>query len=243
MIPTLCRALVIGSFFILTSTVNAQVVPLKKTNDLDLKSASIKYMQNLDLLIFEQAVRGTAGKTVPLAAGQMDGAPVLAYVFPTTLKSGEVGFGDVEGVVALAVTSHPDFDDTPLWDENGNRNYNDDGIVYHTHWVVLGPDERVPGGLAVIEIRQEDAARVLPPTAPGMPMYLDSPGHTVAFDRNNLRVVVPLSKVSGNKSFNFDAVTAYMEVNTSDTNRPLLGVYEVYSVLSGDLSLPYTVDQ
>jgi len=36
-------------------------------------------------------------------------------------------------------------------------------------------------------------------------------------------------------------VTAYMEVNTSDDARPMLGVYEVYDVLSGDLSLPYGV--
>lgn len=42
------------------------------------------------------------------------------------------------------------------------------------------------------------------------------------------------------ESFDYDAVTAYMQVNTSDTQRPTLGVYEVYDVLSGDLSLPQT---
>ena len=31
------------------------------------------------------------------------------------------------------------------------------------------------------------------------------------------------------------------EVNTSDASRPMLGVYHVYEVLSGDLSLPYEV--
>jgi len=63
---------------------------------------------------------------------------VLGYVFPTTLKPEDAGFGKVEGILALAVTSHPDFDDTPLWDENNNSNYADDGIIFHSHWVVLG---------------------------------------------------------------------------------------------------------
>lgn len=52
---------------------------------------------------------------------------------------------------------------------------------------------------------------------------------------------VPLDRVKCHTDFKFDAVTAYMEVNTSDDSRPLLGVYEVYDVLSGDLSLPYAV--
>lgn len=220
---------------------NGQVSPVTKTPDLEIRGATVKYMKSLNMLVFEQTVRGKAGRTTPDAAGQMDGAPVLGYVFPTTLKSTDVGFGEVDGVVALAVTSHPDFDDTPLWDENNNGNFEDDGVRFHTHWVVLGPDDRVAGGLSVIEFRPEDAATVLPPTAPGMPMYLDSPGHSIALEGNHLRVAVPLDRVSNRRDFTFDAVTAYMEVNTSDSSRPLLGVYEVYSVLSGDLSLPYPV--
>jgi hypothetical protein len=41
--------------------------------------------------------------------------------------------------------------------------------------------------------------------------------------------------------FKFDGVTALMYVNTSDPEKPMLGVYQVFSVASGDLSLPYTV--
>lgn len=222
-------------------TASGQVHPAEKTEDLVVSDAQITFMEDLDLLVFEQTVKGTAGNTVPEPAGHMDGAPVLGYVFPTSLSSTDVGFDEIEGVVALAVTSHPDFDDTPLWDENANRNYDDDGVVFHTHWVVLGADDRVPGGLSVIEFKQEEAARVLPPTAPGMPMYLDSPGHSIVFKQNKLRVIVPRARVNGKRNFDFDAVTAYMEVNTSDESRPLLGVYEVYSVLSEDLSLPFSV--
>ncbi len=220
-----------------------QATPLPVTNDLLIREARITHVAALDVLHFTMRVKGSAGATQPEPRGTMDGAPVLAYVFPTTLKPEDVGFRNATGVVALAITSHPDFDDTPLWDENGNANYDDDGLVFHTHWVVLGSDERVPGGLAVVEIKKEDAAKVLPPTAPGMPMYLDSPGFNVRLARNALHVVVPVPRVGGMKKFNFDAVSAYMEVNTSDSSRPLLGVYEVYSVLSGDLSLPYTVQK
>src|SRR5690606_41568896 len=89
--------------------------------------------------------------------------------------------------------------------------------------------------------RTEDASVVLPPTNPGLPMYMDSPGHAVVLRGNALRVLVPATRVNNRLDFNFDAVTAYMEVNTSDDARPMLGVYEVYDVLSGDLSLPYGV--
>ena len=79
--------------------------------------------------MFTISVNGKAGKSVPSATGQLDGAPVLGYVFPTNLKSTDVGFSGTDGIVALALTSHPDFDDTPLWDENYDRNYANDGII------------------------------------------------------------------------------------------------------------------
>lgn len=214
--------------------------PVEMTPDLDIAAARVRYLSDLDLLVFEQEVAGVAGATVPEAAGGIDGAPVLGYVFPTTLRPEDVGFAPGDGVVALAATSHPDFDDTPIWDENGDRDYANDGRVFHTHWVVLVPDERVAGGLAVKETRGIE--QELPPTAPGMPMYLDSPGFSVVLRDHVLRVVVPLDRVRGRRDFRFDAVTAYMEVNQSDPGRPMLGVYRVYEVLSGDLSLPYEVD-
>jgi len=210
--------------------------------DLVLDAAAVEYLRDLDLLVFSQTVKGTAGRTVPKKNGALHGAPVLGYVFPTTLKPGDVGFTAEKGIVALAVTSHPDFDDTPLWDENGDMNYANDGLAWHTHWVVLAEDNRVPGGLAVVEIKKETMARVLPPTNPGMPMLMDSPGFSVVTGGSRLKVLVPASRVRGNTSFKFDAVTAYMQVNTEGT-LPMLGVYHVYSVLSGNLSLPYEVSR
>lgn len=211
------------------------------TKDMKINKAEVEYLKDLDLLVFELEVDGKAGNTVPAARGELNGAPVLGYVFPTNLSSENVGFNKLDGVLALAVTAHPDFDDTPLWDENNDGNYENDGVVWHTHWVVLAPDDRVKGGLSVIEFKKEDKAVVLPPTNPGMPMYMDSPGYSVVTNGNKLKVLVPAQRINHKTDFNYDAVSAYMEVNTSDESRPLLGVYEVYGVLSGDLSLPYKV--
>jgi hypothetical protein len=219
----------------------AQVVPTPQSLDLEIAGTSVRYLKDLDLLVFEQTVKGTAGKTLPKPKGSLDGAPVLGYVFPTTLKSEDVGFGATEGIVALAVTSHPDFDDTPLWDENNNSNYTDDGIVFHSHWVILVKDDRVPGGLSVKQFDKSDKSVVLPPTNPGMPMYLDSPGFPVLLRGNRLSVLVPAQRVRYKTDFKFDGVTAYMQVNATDKNRPMLGVYKAYSVSSGNLSLPYSV--
>ena len=218
------------------------IAPLPATADVEVRSSQVEYLSDLDLLVFEQVLEGQAGQTIPSAAGQLDGAPVLAYVFPTTLKSEDVGFGTVEGIVALAITSHPDFDDTPLWDEDNDSQYDNDGTVFHSHWAVLTADERVPGGLAVSQFEETDDSVVMPPTNPGMPMYLDSPGFSVRLEGDRLSVLVPAQRVNNQTRFNYDAVTAYMQVNTTDESRPLLGVYEVYDVLSEDLSLPYSVE-
>lgn len=215
----------------------------KNSNDLKIVKAEVLHDGTLEHLVFTITVDGKAGKSVPSAAGQLDGAPVLGYVFPTNLKSTDVGFNETDGIVALALTSHPDFDDTPLWDENFDRNYANDGIIWHPHWVVLTQDERVAGGLTVKQFDPEKDKVTLPPTNPGMPMYMDSPGFHVVTQKNQIKVVVPTYRVSGKTDFNFDGVAAYMQVNTSKKDLPMLGVYAVYSVASGDLSLPYTVQK
>ena len=150
--------------------------PTFKTNpDLKITNTSVVFDDRLDQLIFTIVTEGSAGISVPKALGQMDGAPVLGYVFPTTLKPIDVGFSDTEGIVAMALTSHPDFDDTPLWDEDNDRNFGNDGVIWHPHWVVLTKDSRVVGGLAVKQFDPNNNNVTLPPTNPGMPMYMDSP--------------------------------------------------------------------
>lgn len=213
----------------------------RDSENLAIQSTSVVYDNNLEQLVFTITVEGLAGASVPKKVGQMDGAPVLGYVFPTDLSPTDVGFSPTNGIVALALTSHPDFDDTPLWDENTNTIYDDDGVVWHPHWVILHEDKRVAGGLSVKQFTQGDTEVRLPPTNPGMPMYMDSPGFPVITNGQTIKAVVPLYRINNRKQFNFDAVTAFMQVNTSKADAPLLGVHAVYSVASGDLSLPYTV--
>ena len=57
------------------------------------KKAAIKYLPELKTLVFEFQTVGSAGKTQPKPAGKTDGASVLGYVFPTTLKSTDIGMG------------------------------------------------------------------------------------------------------------------------------------------------------
>jgi len=212
-----------------------------KNDDFAIKEVSVIHKADLGISIWEIGVIGTAGKTTPTKVGQLDGAPVLGYVFPTDLKPTDVGFNQTDGIVALALTSHPDFDDTPLWDENNDKIYDNDGIIWHPHWVVLHEDKRVAGGLSVKQFKKADKTVVLPPTNPGMPMYMDSPGYPVTAIENKIKVIVPDYQINNRTDFKYDGVAAFMKVNTTNDNLPMLGVYEVYSVASGDLSLPYKV--
>ncbi|MEZ4273299.1 MAG: hypothetical protein R3C68_18225 [Myxococcota bacterium] len=197
-------------------------------------SLAVSYDAKLDSVVFEITTAGDAASVVPTKAGQVDGAPVLGYVFPTTLQPQWVGFGDVAGTVALAVTSHPDFDDTPLWDENGSEAYDDDGAIYHSHWVVLHEDGRAPAGIAVV---QSNTTSTLPPTAP-MPMYLDSPGFTVIEDGSRVRVLVPADRIQRQFDFKTGALTAFMQVDATGSS-PLLAVHEILSQLNeGEVNTP-----
>ncbi len=220
--------------------IDMQAIERLNTDDMHVLDSSVTLMQDLELLVFQVRVRGSAGRTIPTKRGQLDGAPVLGYVFPTTLKSADIGYNDVEGIVALAVTAHPDFDDTPLWDEDNDRDPTNDGVVFHSHWVVLVEDTRVPGGLSVRSLDASDPAIRKPTTHPDMPIYLDSPGFNVVLKQDTLKVLVPAQRINFKTSFKYDVVTAYMQVNTSKTG-PMLGVYRVFQVQSGDLRLPYPV--
>ena len=203
----------------------------------------VSHDASLGVSIWKIKVNGKAGATTPQPAGQLNGAPVLGYVFPTSLKASDVGFSDTEGIVALGLTSHPDFDDTPLWDENSDQQFDNDGVVWHPHWVILQGDKRVAGGFSVKQFDKTDSSVVLPPTNPGMPMYMDSPGFPVTWDEQTISVVIPDYRINNQTDFKFDAVACYMQVNTEKGNLPMLGVYQVYSIASGDLSLPYQVEE
>lgn len=231
--------------FAFASFMTVQVLACDKcgdynNDDFQIKSVSVKHEANIATTIWEITVQGTAGKTIPTLAGQLNGVQVLGYVFPTSLKPIDVGFSYTEGTVALALTSHPDFDDTPLWDENADKDYANDGIIWHPNWVVLTEDKCVEGGLAVKQFDLKYTNVVLPPTNPGMPMYMDSSGFQVITSGNTIKVVVPDYRMNSKTDFSYDGVAAYMQVNTGGDgghgsgDKPMLGVYQVYSVGSSD---------
>lgn len=190
-----------------------------------------------NVAIFHMAVSGKAGTTHPTKSGKLAGSSVFSYVWPTSLDPSVVGFEPKAGILALAVTSHPDFDDTPLFDENGDGKLDNDGDVWHSHWVVLQPDPACgQDALKVVDIPEGTKPRV-PKTWPGLPILIDSPGWTPTFKDGTVEVRVPFDDIGAVEAGAFDGVTAALRVNASVHN-PLLCVANVFKVASGDLSLP-----
>jgi hypothetical protein len=195
-----------------------------------------------NVAVFHMAVSGNAGASKPTKSGKLAGSTVFSYVWPTSLDPSTVGFEAKAGILAFAVTSHPDFDDTPLFDENGDGNPNNDGDVWHSHWVVLQPDEACgKGALKVVDI-PKDSKPKLPKTWPGLPILIDSPGWSPIFKKDSLEVRVPFDDIGVVNAAMFDGVTAALRVNASVHN-PLLCVVDVFKVGSGNLSLPGKVNQ
>jgi hypothetical protein len=188
-------------------------------------------------LVFQQQVRGKIGSKSPQANGQLAGADVYSYVWPTKLNSSSVGFEPDAGILSLALTIHPDFDDTPLYDENLDGKKDNDGGKWHSHWVVLTPDDACGKGALKVKDIPEGTKPKMPITWPGLPIFIDSPGFDFSLEKSEVLVRVPLKEVGFPESFNFDGVTAGLRVN-KQVHAPLLCVVDVFDVASGDLSLP-----
>ena len=190
-----------------------------------------------NVVTFHMTTNGTAGSDVPAATGAVGGADVLSYVWPTSLDPSAVGFEGGTGILALAATSHPDFDDTPLYDENNDGDPSNDGLIWHSHWVVLTPTESCgSGALAVRDIPDGETPK-LPATWPGFPVLLDSPGFTPLFDGPEIAVNVAFRHDVDLGGVSYDGVTAALRVN-ANIHSPLLCVVDVFDIASGDLSLP-----
>jgi hypothetical protein len=195
-----------------------------------------------NVAVFHVAVSGRAGAGKPTKVGKLAGSSVFSYVWPTSMDPSVVGFESKSGILAFAVTAHPDFDDTPLFDENGDGNPNNDGNVWHSHWVVLQPDVACgKDALKVVDIPVGTKPR-LPKTWPGLPILIDSPGWSPEFKAGSLKVRVPFDDIGVVNAAGFDGVTAALRVNASVHN-PLLCVAKVFKVASSDLSLPGKVNQ
>ncbi len=201
-----------------------------KTAAFDITLGQVTTDSRLTTFIMELA--GIAGSVKPESVGQLKGAKVESYVWPTSLDPSVVGFEKDSGTLALAITAHPDFDDTPLFDENNDGDPANDGSEWHSHWVVLVEDQTCGAGLKVRDV--SPGADLLPKTAPGLPIALDSPGMSPTLDQNTARIVVPIGNTEGEA---FDAVTAELQVH-HQAKTPLLCVTQVHDIASKDMSLP-----
>jgi hypothetical protein len=180
------------------------------------------------MAVFQTRVRADAGKETPKTTGKFEGSEVYAYVWPTSLNSSDVGFDKDQGIVALAATFHPDFDDAAKGAKNRDR--------WHAHWVVLNEDKACAGGLKVKDI-PAGAKPKLPETWPGAPILIDSPEYKTELATDVVDVHVPLEKIGALATASFDGVTAGMKIN-ANLHAPLLCVQNVFKIASGNLSLP-----
>lgn len=206
-----------------------------KIASFDILAAHVHRDKNV--VTFHMTTNGIAGANKAKSAGQLGGAPAHAYVWPTSLDASTVGFDEGAGILAIVAATHPDFDDTPLYDENLDGDVANDGNVWHSHWVVLAPTEACgPGALAVKDI-PEGTEPKLPATWPGFPILLDSPGFTPVFDGPEVKINVAFNQDIDLEGVSYDGVTAALKVNV-DVHAPLFCVSDVFDIASGDLSLP-----
>ncbi|MFN7168486.1 MAG: hypothetical protein ACK4NV_15660 [Pannonibacter sp.] len=188
-------------------------------------------------LTFHMTTSGKAGASRPASTGAMAGSRVETYAWPTSLDPSTVGFEQKAGILALVATVHPDFDDTPLFDENNDGELGNDGNVWHSHWVVLVPNEACGKGALAVKDIPAGTRPPLPRTWPGVPVLLDSPGYSPVFDGPEIKVSVPLGTAEAPEAMAYDGVTAALKVN-ANVHAPLLCITDVFDVASGNLSLP-----
>ncbi len=236
-IPVALGALALTGTTLAGDVASTSSIPDKPS--FDIQKASIK--RDGQSLVFRVDVAGDAGTQVPKSIGKLKGATVFSYVWPTSFDPSAVGFSAKTGILAFAVTSHPDFDDTPLFDEDGDGDPKNDGRKWHSHWVVLAKTKECgPSGLKVRDIKKGEAFD-LPKTWPNLPIFIDSPGWHPNFTETSVEVRVPFEKTVNLKGVSFDGVTSALRVN-ANAHVPLLCVSAVYDVASGDLSLPGKIE-
>lgn len=227
-----CTSMVAASLMVFIGSAQAHELSAKSGNakpPFDIVKTDIKVDAAKNWLIFSMQVSGKAGSVRPTKSGKFAGSRVFSYVWPTKIDPAEVGFESGAGILALAVTSHPDFDDVPL--------FNIKGADWHSHWVVLVPDEVCGKGALKVKDIPEGIKPRLPKTWPGVPILIDSPGYPPAFNGGTVRIRVPFDDVSALTGVAFDGVTAGLQINAS-AHQPLLCMVNVFDVASGDLSMP-----
>ena len=69
---------------ILVNTFNSIAQELNYNGEnFEIETVQVTHNEELALTVWTIKVKGVAGETTPVKVGQLDGAPVLGYVFPT----------------------------------------------------------------------------------------------------------------------------------------------------------------
>lgn len=201
------------------SPVNEQIDPA-----FDIQSAEVR--RDGDFLFFRMALRGNAGMSVPPRTGKFPGSQMYAYLWPTSADSSAAGFPRGQGLLALALVSHPDLVETV-----GSMEFS---IDWHPHWMVLVPAMGCgPFGLRIMEGK---------PAAPGaLPLLTTVASLPSAMAGPAIEVRVPAGQLGDPGALRFDGMTASI-VATSAAPQPLLCVRPI-DVASGRLALQGTVTQ
>lgn len=190
----------------------------------DIHSAEVR--ADGDLLHFRMTLRGNAGASVPPRTGRFEGSQMYAYIWPTSADTAAAGFPRGQGLLALALVSHPD-----LVEDVGGTRFSMD---WHPHWMVLVPSMGCgPYGLRIMDGMA---------AAPGaLPLMTKPASLSSAMTGNTLDVEVPAAMLGDKNTLRFDGLTASMVVSSSGPS-PLVCVRPI-DVASGRLVLQGTVTQ
>ena len=112
---------------------------------------------------------------------------------------------------------------TPRYDENNDSIYDNDGELWHSHWVVLTPDDSCGKGALKVKDIPEGSHPALPATWPELPIFIDSPGYVPSLKGLTAVVRVPQKDVGFPDTFQYDGVTAALRVNANIHNPLLCG--------------------
>jgi len=177
-----------------------------------------------DFLRFRMTMRGNAGASLPPRTGTFEGSQMYAYIWPTSADSAAAGFPRGQGLLALALVSHPD-----QVEDMGGTKFSAD---WHPHWMVLVPAM----GCGPYGLRVMDGAPVMPG---GMPLLSVAAALPSAMTGPTVEVRVPVSMLGKPAALRFDGMTASL-LATSSGPSPLLCV-RPFDVASGRLVLQGTV--
>lgn len=205
---------------------DAIISPVNETIEptFDIQNADVR--REGDFLFFRMTLRSNAGTSLPPRTGKFLGSQMFAYIWPTSADSAAAGFPRGQGLLALALVSHPD-----LVEKNGNMEFS---VDWHPHWMVLVPAMGCgPFGLRIVEGQ---------PVAPGaLPLLTKVASLPSAMAGPMIEVRVPAGQLGDPATLRFDGMTAAI-IATNATPAPLMCVRPI-DVASGRLVLQGTVTQ